>query len=86
MYTLGIISSTWDLFALISFLMTSHLAGKGHRPRWLAIGSILVGVSCFIRILPHIIYGPGDEALQYTVEYGSNSNSTTLLSNMSSEC
>ncbi|KAL5240236.1 hypothetical protein ACI65C_007646 [Semiaphis heraclei] len=79
----GIISSTWDLFSLISFMVTSHMAGKGHRTRWLAIGSFLVGLSCFVRLLPHIIYGPGDEILQYTVEYGSNVNSTSLLSNIS---
>ncbi|XP_015376855.1 PREDICTED: solute carrier organic anion transporter family member 4C1-like [Diuraphis noxia] len=79
----GIISSTWDLFSLISFMVTSHMAGKGHRTRWLAIGSFLVGLSCFVRLLPHIIYGPGEEILQYTVEYGANVNSTSLLSNIS---
>ncbi|VVC39928.1 Organic anion transporter polypeptide OATP,Kazal domain,Major facilitator superfamily domain [Cinara cedri] len=80
--TSGIISSSWDFFALISFLLTSHLAGKGHRTRWLAVGSMLVGISCFIRFLPHVIYGPGEEILQYTVEYESHVNSTSFLGNI----
>ncbi|XP_025194151.1 solute carrier organic anion transporter family member 5A1-like isoform X2 [Melanaphis sacchari] len=81
--TSGIISSTWDLFSVISFMITSYLAGKGHRTRWLAIGSFFVGLSCFVRLMPHIIYGPGEEILQYTVEYGNKENSTFLLSNTS---
>lgn len=81
----GIISSTWDLFSLLSFLVTAHFAGRGHRTRWLAIGSMFVGLSCFVRLLPHLIYGAGDEVLQYTVEYGSNTNNTSLQSNITSE-
>lgn len=61
------------------------MAGRGHRTRWLAIGSFFVGLSCFVRLLPHVIYGPGEEILQYTVEYGNNVNSTSLLSNISRE-
>ncbi|XP_025419065.1 solute carrier organic anion transporter family member 5A1-like isoform X2 [Sipha flava] len=81
----GIISSFWDLFSLLSFLITSYFAGKGHRTRWLAIGFMFIGLSCFIRLLPHIIYGPGKEALQYTVEYSNNVNSALLLSNMTKQ-
>lgn len=77
--------STWDVFSLMSFLITSHMISKGHRTRWLAIGSMLVSLSCFVRLLPHIIYGPGEEVLQYTVEYGSNMNSTSLLYNITSK-
>ncbi|XP_050421876.1 solute carrier organic anion transporter family member 74D-like [Adelges cooleyi] len=80
----GIISSTWDLFSLMSFMVVSHIGGKGHRARWLAYGSMLVGISCFIRLVPHLIYGPGVEVLKYTKEYGEGVNSTSAIMNLAS--
>jgi hypothetical protein len=31
-----------------------------------------VGVSCFISFLPHLIFGPGEDALALTLEYGAS--------------
>lgn len=40
----------------------------------MAVGSVVVALSCFLRILPYFIYGPGEDALKYTAEYGAANN------------
>lgn len=72
--TSGILSSFWDVGTLFSFLIISYFGGKGHKTRWVAVGSVVVALSCFLRILPYFIYGPGEDALKYTAEYGAANN------------
>lgn len=42
----------------------------GHRPRWMAFGILTIVIYCLMNGLPHFIYGPGEDALSLTVEYG----------------
>lgn len=50
--------------------MLSYYAGKGHRPRWIAVGIYTVVLFCLMNALPHLLYGPGNDALSLTKEYG----------------
>ena len=40
-------------------LHVAQIAGRGHRPRWLAFGLLLTVVACFLFALPHFVYGEG---------------------------
>jgi hypothetical protein len=66
----GTIITAVDISGLISSFPLAYLGSRGHKTRWLAAGTLLVGMSCFLRLLPHLIYGPGQDALALTVEYG----------------
>ena len=33
----------------------SYLGSKGHRPRWIAFGSAVMGVGSIVFLLPHIL-------------------------------
>ncbi|XP_028981898.1 solute carrier organic anion transporter family member 2A1 isoform X1 [Diachasma alloeum] len=46
-----------------------YYAGKGHRPRWMAVGIYLIMLYCCLSMLPHFLYGPGEDALQLTKKY-----------------
>lgn len=49
----------------------SYYAGKKHKPRWMAMGLYTVVAFCLLTALPHLLYGPGEDALTLTVEYSS---------------
>lgn len=61
-------------------LLTYIVAGK-NKPRWMSYGLFGIASYCLMNVLPHIIYGPGTDALQLTEEYGDewNINSTELI-------
>lgn len=61
-----------------------YYGGAGHRPVWLATGVGLSAISCFILVLPHLIYGPGKAALALTQEYLAES-SLVIANTTSSE-
>lgn len=63
-------------------LILSYIGGQRNRPRWIAWGIVFCGLSCYILVLPHFIYGAGHEVLQFTKEYQEgllNGNSTAGL-------
>ncbi|XP_058065662.1 solute carrier organic anion transporter family member 74D isoform X1 [Anopheles bellator] len=66
----GIISVGNDISALLLSAILSYYAGKGHRPRWIALGLLLTTIFCLLTALPHLLYGPGEAALSLTTEYG----------------
>ncbi|KAK7867916.1 hypothetical protein R5R35_005269 [Gryllus longicercus] len=68
--TTGIISSAWDIGSCGSVLIMGYLGRTGHKPRFVAVGMLLMSVACFGRLLPHLLYGPGQDALELTKEYG----------------
>ncbi|PSN38991.1 hypothetical protein C0J52_25495 [Blattella germanica] len=68
--TSGLIASAWDFGGLCSSLLMSYLGSRGHKTRWVACGILLVGLSCFMRLIPHFLFGPGQDALELTEEYG----------------
>lgn len=65
---------------LLSLILSYHGAHR-NRPRWIAWGVAFSALSCFVVALPHLIYGPGSDALTLTKEFGlyvkNVSNTTT---------
>jgi hypothetical protein len=72
----GVISVGNDISSLFAAVLLSYYAGKGHRPRWMAVGIFCVAMFCFITLLPHLVWGPGEDALALTKEYGGAGDST----------
>ncbi|XP_073991021.1 solute carrier organic anion transporter family member 74D-like isoform X1 [Rhodnius prolixus] len=68
--TMGIITVGNDISTLFVSVVLSYYAGKGHRPRWIAVGIYTVVLFCLMNALPHLLYGPGNDALSLTKEYG----------------
>ncbi|XP_014214471.1 solute carrier organic anion transporter family member 2A1-like [Copidosoma floridanum] len=68
--TTGIITVGNDISQLLVSVVLSYYAGKGHRPRWIAVGIYTVVLFCCLTMLPHFLYGPGEDALLLTKEYG----------------
>lgn len=59
-------------------VILSYYAGRGHRPRWMALGMYTVVLFCLLTALPHFLYGPGSDALSLTFEHKTNENSSTI--------
>ncbi|XP_074101813.1 organic anion transporting polypeptide 58Dc [Cotesia typhae] len=68
--TTGLITVGNDISQLLVSVVLSYYAGRGHRPRWIAVGIYTVVIFCCLTMLPHFLYGPGEDALQLTKEYG----------------
>ncbi|KAH0567005.1 hypothetical protein KQX54_006002 [Cotesia glomerata] len=66
--TTGIILSGNEISQILSLILM-YYGGAGHRPRWLAAGVGFSALSCFILVIPHLIYGPGKAALALTQEH-----------------
>lgn len=41
----------------------AYIGSRGHKTRWVALGTFVSGVSSLISVLPHVIYGPGEDAI-----------------------
>ncbi|XP_067011067.2 solute carrier organic anion transporter family member 74D [Anabrus simplex] len=79
--TTGIITVGNDMSQLLISVFISYYAGRRHRPRWIALGIYTVVLFCILTALPHILYGPGEDALALTLEYGAvvDRNTSTEL-------
>ena len=53
----GFIASTFDMAVLVSVIFISYFGGKGHKPRWLGISQIVMGVGSFVFALPQFLFG-----------------------------
>ncbi|KAF4523686.1 hypothetical protein B566_EDAN006057 [Ephemera danica] len=67
--TTGLMLSGNEISQVLLALILTYFGGRGNRPVWIAWGVSISAVSCFILVLPHLIYGPGSEALALTREY-----------------
>lgn len=77
----GIISVGNDIGSLFFSSILGYYCGSGHRPRWIAFGILTFAVFCFMNAMPHFLYGPGNDALEVTKEYGwaSENKSSAVL-------
>ncbi|XP_067632743.1 solute carrier organic anion transporter family member 74D-like isoform X2 [Eurosta solidaginis] len=66
----GIISVGNDISQMLVSAVLSYYAGKGHRPRWIGFGLLTIVIFCLMTALPHFLYGPGEDALALTAEFG----------------
>ncbi|PNF14783.1 hypothetical protein B7P43_G07610 [Cryptotermes secundus] len=67
--TTGIVMSGNEISQIVLSLTLSYYGGQGNRPLWIAWGVAFSGLSCYILVLPHMVYGPGKNALALTEEY-----------------
>ncbi|KAH8293139.1 hypothetical protein KR044_006619 [Drosophila immigrans] len=67
--TTGIVLSGNEISQILLSLILSYIGGQRNRPRWIAWGIAICGLSCFILVLPHFIYGAGEDVLMLTKEY-----------------
>lgn len=75
---IGIITVGNDLSQLFVSVILSYYAGRGHRPRWMALGMYTVVLFCLLTALPHFLYGAGSDALSLTVEHRINDHNATI--------
>ncbi|XP_037717409.1 solute carrier organic anion transporter family member 74D [Drosophila subpulchrella] len=66
----GLITVGNDISTVFSSAFLSYYASRGHRPRWVALGLLIIALFCLLMLTPHFFYGPGEEALRLTEEYG----------------
>ncbi|KAH8402448.1 hypothetical protein KR009_012021 [Drosophila setifemur] len=66
----GIISVGNDISQTLVSAVLAYYAGKGHRPRWIGFGLLTIVMFCVLTTTPHFLYGPGEDALALTSEFG----------------
>ncbi|OQV18579.1 Solute carrier organic anion transporter family member 4C1 [Hypsibius exemplaris] len=52
---MGLILSINDVGHVLVALIVGHFGGRGHRPRWIALGSFMLGVSLMLFALPELV-------------------------------
>ncbi|XP_064116181.1 solute carrier organic anion transporter family member 74D-like isoform X2 [Macrobrachium nipponense] len=57
-----------DLVQLLLSVHITYLAGKGHRPRWLAVGMLGATIGCCLAATPHFIFGEGDHVSSHSTQ------------------
>ncbi|CAL4128432.1 unnamed protein product, partial [Meganyctiphanes norvegica] len=59
----GILLSGNDISQVMLAIVVAYFGNYGHRPRWMAVGILFIALSAYIAALPHLIYGPGKDAI-----------------------
>nr|CAD7458011.1 unnamed protein product [Timema tahoe] len=67
--TIGILMSGNEVSQVFLSLAMSYHGGRGNRPLWISWGVTFSAISCFILALPHLVYGPGKDAIALTEEF-----------------
>lgn len=67
-----------DISQLFASVILSYYAGRGHRPRWMALGMCSVVLFCLLTALPHFIYGAGSDALSLTAEHRTSDQNAAI--------
>ncbi|ESO09595.1 hypothetical protein HELRODRAFT_97665 [Helobdella robusta] len=54
----GIIAMGYDLASIICLVPVSFYGGLGHKPRWIAVGALVMGVGSLVFSSPNLLVGP----------------------------
>lgn len=85
----GILLSGNDISQVLLAIFLSYYGTFGHRPRWLGVGVMFTAASCFSAALPHLMYGPGQDAIDLadatTFDANAFANSSLLAQPKSEE-
>lgn len=65
----GMILAGHDISMMFCSIAITYFAAKGHKPRWMAVGVYFQVLYCIMMILPHFLYGAGEDALSLTIEH-----------------
>ncbi|XP_017835385.1 solute carrier organic anion transporter family member 74D [Drosophila busckii] len=63
-----------DISTTFTSAFLGYYAGRGHRPRWISLGLVIIACFCLLMTVPHLLYGSGATALQLTSEFATNLN------------
>ncbi|XP_011177962.3 solute carrier organic anion transporter family member 5A1 [Zeugodacus cucurbitae] len=75
----GIIAIGNNITQMSVSAVLSYYAGKGHRPRWIGFGIMTIVGFCVLTAAPHFLYGPGEDALALTAEFGGIADENATL-------
>lgn len=79
----GFIAVSYDITVTISIVFISYFGGKTHRPRYLGVSLIIIGIGSLVFASPQFLYGP------YRTDSGSSNTDLELCldqRNITSEC
>ncbi|XP_055338452.1 solute carrier organic anion transporter family member 2A1-like [Paramacrobiotus metropolitanus] len=54
--SIGTVKSMNDISHILTALIIGHFGGAGHRPRWIAMGSFVVGLGFLVMAAPEILF------------------------------
>ncbi|CAD5121283.1 DgyrCDS9814 [Dimorphilus gyrociliatus] len=75
----GIIPATYDTAVVVFLIPISYFGGVGHKPRWLGLGVLIMGLGAFLFSFPHFITSEYvDTDNSGTSPFSCNLNSTNL--------
>ncbi|KAL1132404.1 hypothetical protein AAG570_010359 [Ranatra chinensis] len=58
----GLIASAWDIGALCCAMLMAYFGSNGHKTRWVTTTAVIAAFSCFLRYVPHHLFGAGTES------------------------
>ncbi|XP_045122956.1 solute carrier organic anion transporter family member 74D-like [Portunus trituberculatus] len=65
-----------DISQVILAMVLGYYGNYGHRPRWVGVGVFCTAISCFLAALPHLLYGPGQDALDLVAAMNAHRDNT----------
>ncbi|KAK9498790.1 hypothetical protein O3M35_003347 [Rhynocoris fuscipes] len=83
---LGIIGSGWDTGSMLTSLIFAYIGSGGYKTKWIASGALAMALACYVRFIPHLIYGPGDEAEFHSSDSSAIDNLCNDVSNVTENC
>jgi len=51
----GFVASGYDIASVLCLVPVSYIGGRGHKPRWIAAGVLLLSLGSFLFALPHFV-------------------------------